>query len=108
MTNSPEIQGSAKPSALAQEARLLDGRARPLTGWCGMGMVGTIVMNGPLSQAVQRIPSYWDAGAGANFAAYLHDGANVDQMVVFFALIESDLRVCDRILRGTSPHQQPV
>jgi hypothetical protein len=86
MSNSPEIQGSAKPPAIAREVRLLDGRARRLTGWCGVGMVAAIVVNGPLSQAMQRIPSYWDVGAGANFAAYIHDGGNVDQMVVFFAL----------------------
>lgn len=64
----------------------LDGRARRVTGWCGIGMVAAILVNGPLSQLVQRIPSYWDAGAADTFSAYLRDGANVDQMVVFFAL----------------------
>jgi hypothetical protein len=49
-------------------------------------MVLAIVINGPLSIALQRTPSYWDAGAGAKFVEYLHDGANVDQMVIFFAL----------------------
>jgi hypothetical protein len=49
-------------------------------------MVVAILVNGPLSVAVQRIPSYWEAGAGEKFAAYLGDGANVDQMVVFFIL----------------------
>jgi hypothetical protein len=68
------------------ERRLLEGRARRLTGWCGIGMVVAIVINGPLSIALQRTPSYWEAGAGAKFAEYLQDGANVDQMVVFFVL----------------------
>ena len=68
------------------ERRLLEGRARRLTGWCGIGMVVAIVINGPLSIALQRTPSYWEAGAGAKFAEYLQDGANVDQMVVFFIL----------------------
>jgi hypothetical protein len=45
-------------------------------------MVAVILVNCPLSQALQRIPSYWDAGEGAKIAAYLQDGANVDQMVV--------------------------
>ena len=49
-------------------------------------MVVAIVINGPLSIALQRTPSYWDAGAGAKFAEYLQNGANLDQMVVFFAL----------------------
>ncbi len=64
----------------------LDGRARCVTGWCGIGMVAAILVNGPLSQAVQRIPSYWDAGAADTFTAYLRDDGNVDQMVVFFVL----------------------
>lgn len=62
------------------------GDAWALTGWCGVGMVGAIVVNGPLSMAVQRTPSYWTAGAGDQIAAYLRQPANVDQMVVFFAL----------------------
>jgi hypothetical protein len=86
MSNSPKMKGGAGFPAIVQERRLLDGRARRLTGWCGIGMVAAIVVNGPLSQALQRVPSYWDPGAGAKFAAYLQDGANVDQMVVFFAL----------------------
>lgn len=86
MANSPEMKGNAKFPAAVQEHRLLHGRARRLTGWCGIGMVAAIVINGPLSVALQRTPSYWDAGAGPKFAGYLQDGANVDQMVVFFAL----------------------
>ena len=61
-------------------------RLRRLTGWCGIGMMAAILVNGPLSVAVQRVPSYWDAGAGEKFSAYLRGGSNVDQMVVFFAL----------------------
>lgn len=71
---------------LVRRTANLSGRAALLTGWCGVGMVAAIVINGPLSQAVQRIPSYWDAGAASTFSAYLKDGANLDQMVVFFAL----------------------
>ncbi len=69
-----------------RRANNLDGRARRVTGWCGIGMVAAILVNGPLSQVLQRIPSYWDAGAADTFSAYLRDGAKVDQMVVFFAL----------------------
>jgi hypothetical protein len=86
MSNSPEMKGEPMIPAIVQERRLLEGRARRFTGWCGIGMVLVILVNGPLSQALQRIPSYWDADAGARIAAYLQDGANVDQMVVFFAL----------------------
>ena len=57
-----------------------------MTGWCGIGMVIAILVNGPLSLALQRIPSYWDEDAGGKIAAYLQEGANIDQMVVFFAL----------------------
>ena len=31
-----------------------------------VGMVAAILVNGPLSQALQRTPSYWDAGAAAS------------------------------------------
>ena len=71
---------------LGHKASNLGGRPLWLTGWCGIGMVVAILVNGPLSQAVQRIPSYWDAGAAETFSAYLRNDANVDQMVVFFAL----------------------
>ena len=43
-------------------------RLRRLTGWCGIGMMAAILVNGPLSVAVQRVPSYWDAGAGEKFS----------------------------------------
>lgn len=72
------------PAPGAQVAK--DARLRRVTGWCGVGMMVAIVVNGPLSVAVQRVPSYWDPGAGENLAAYLRDGSNLDQMVVFFAL----------------------
>lgn len=62
------------------------GGAWGLTGWSGVGMVAAIVLNGPLSMAMQRTPSYWTAGAGDQIAAYLRHSANVDQMVIFFAL----------------------
>jgi hypothetical protein len=86
MSTSPEMNAERMAQAVAYKRPLLEGRARRLTGWCGIGMVVAIVINGPLSIALQRTPSYWDAGAGAKFAEYLQDGANVDQMVIFFAL----------------------
>ena len=86
MSNSPEMKGDPMAQAVAPNRRLLEGRARRLTGWCGIGMVMAILVNGPLSVALQRMPSYWDGGAGEKFAAYLQEGANVDQMVIFFAL----------------------
>lgn len=86
MPNSAELTGVPEVRANVPKSRLLEGRARLLTGLCGIGMVVAILVNGPLSQALQRTPSYWDAGAGEKFAAYLKEGANVDQMVVFFAL----------------------
>jgi uncharacterized membrane protein len=49
-------------------------------------MVAAILVNGPLSELVQRVPSYWNTGAGDAFAVYLRSGGNVDQMVLFFAL----------------------
>ncbi len=60
--------------------------SRRVTGWCGIGMMVAIVVNGPLSEAAQRMPSYWDPGAGDRFVAYFNSGANIDQMVLFFAL----------------------
>lgn len=63
-----------------------DGRRRKITGWCGVGMVGAILINGPLSQLIGRVPSYWSAGAGRRFEAYLSNDRDVDQMVIFFAL----------------------
>ncbi|HEY3545092.1 MAG TPA: hypothetical protein VGK17_03250 [Propionicimonas sp.] len=61
-------------------------RLQRLTGYCGVGMVAAILINGPLSMAVQRVPSYWEPGAGDRLAAYLHDPSSVDQMLVFFVL----------------------
>ena len=86
MLNSPDMKGDPMAPTAAPKRRLLDGRARRLTGWCGIGMVVAILVNGPLSVALQRMPSYWEAGAGGKFTAYLQEGANVDQMVIFFAL----------------------
>lgn len=85
MSNSTEMTGDPEVRPITPR-RDLEGRARHLTGWCGIGMVVAILVNGPLSQALQRTPSYWDAGAGEKITAYLQDGANVDQMVVFFVL----------------------
>ena len=59
---------------------------RRLTGWCGIGLVAAIMVNGPLSQLLQRTPSYWNADASEKLAAFLQDDVNVNQMVVFFAL----------------------
>lgn len=63
-----------------------DGTARRLTGWCGIGMVAAILVNGPLSQALKRVPGYWNAGAGDELSAYLQSDSNIDQMLLFFAL----------------------
>jgi hypothetical protein len=80
------MKGDPMAPTAAPKRGLREGRARRLTGWCGIGMVVAILVNGPLSVAVQRMPSYWEAGAGGKFTAYLQDGANIDQMVIFFAL----------------------
>lgn len=85
MWNSSDVNGGRVPSPTTPKRPQLEGRARRLTGWCGIGMVAAILVNGPLSVAVQRMPSYWDAGAGAKIGAYLEDGSNVDQMLFFFA-----------------------
>lgn len=56
------------------------------TGWCGLGMVAAIVINGPLSMAVGRIPNYWTDDAGERITEFLADPGKVDQSVAFFAL----------------------
>src|SRR5688572_10513869 len=86
MSNPAETKGDPGLLAITHKGRFLDAKARRLTGWCGIGLVVAILVNGPLSQALQRTPSYWDADAAGKTAAYLQDGSNVDQMVVFFAL----------------------
>ena len=75
------------------EAAIADGppvspgtRLRRVTGWCGIGMMAAILINGPLSAAVQRVPSYWSPGASPRLTTYLQDQTNLDQMVLFFAL----------------------
>jgi hypothetical protein len=59
---------------------------RLLTGWCGVGLVASILVNGPLSNAIGRVPTYWSADAPARFTEYLHDGGRVNMAIVFFAL----------------------
>lgn len=86
MRNSRDVNSDQRTPLAAAEQPLLDGKARRLTGWCGIGMVVAILINGPLSVVVQRTPNYWEAGAGAEVGTYLEAQANVDQMVVFFAL----------------------
>ncbi len=86
MTTVPRTQNPLPaPATASRHPQLLTGTPRRLTGWCGLGMVAAILVNGPLSQAMQRVPSYWDPGAGPRLGAYLSDDANIDQMVVFFA-----------------------
>ncbi|MDQ0576981.1 hypothetical protein [Agromyces albus] len=85
MSNPTARKADATDPAIDQR-HSLDGTARRLTGWCGIGMVAAILVNGPLSQVLQRVPSYWNAGAGDELAAYLQDDGNVGQMVVFFTL----------------------
>ncbi len=78
---------SPTQSTIAGKAQLpLGTTMRRVTGWCGIGMMAAIVVNGPLSEAVQRMPSYWAAGAAPRFANYLQDETNLDQMTLFFAL----------------------
>ncbi len=82
-----EFSSAAGPAATLAET---DAAVVPecVQGLAAEGLVvdpTAILVNGPLSQAMQRIPSYWDPGAGQRFAAYLSDGANVDQMMVSFA-----------------------
>lgn len=61
-------------------------RADRWTGWCGLGMVGAIVINGPLSMALGRMPNYWTQDARDSIAEFLADPSNVDQSVAFFAM----------------------
>lgn len=49
-------------------------------------MVAAIVINGPLSMAVGRIPNYWTPDAGERIAEFLTVPGNVAQSVTFFAL----------------------
>ena len=48
-------------------------RLRRVTGWCGIGMMAAILINDPLSAAVQRVPSYWSPGASPRLTTYLQD-----------------------------------
>jgi hypothetical protein len=84
-TPTPTQNDPTERSLFRRRPKFLNVSPQRLTGWCGVGMVAAILVNGPLSQALQRTPSYWDAGAAPRLAAYLSDEANVDQMVVFFA-----------------------
>jgi hypothetical protein len=86
MSNPAARKADSTDPSVDQQRRPLDGTARRLTGWCGIGMVAVILVNGPLSLVLQRVPSYWNAGAGDELATHLQDDGNVDQMVVFFAL----------------------
>lgn len=61
-------------------------RSEQWAGWCGLGMVAAIVINGPLSVAVGRIPNYWTDDARNEITEFLADSGNIDQSVVFFAL----------------------
>lgn len=63
-----------------------DARPERWAGWCGLGMVVAIVINGPLSMAVGRIPNHWTPGADERIAEFLTDPGNVSQSVMFFAL----------------------
>ena len=61
-------------------------RLRRLAGWSGIGMAAVILINGPLSIALGRMPSHWTADAATQISAYLTDEANITQSVIFFAL----------------------
>lgn len=86
MSNPMGRKAGSVDAVIDQRRRPLDGTAMRLTGWCGIGMVAAILVNGPLSQALQRVPNFWIAGAGDELATYLQGSRNVDQMLVFFAL----------------------
>ncbi len=58
---------------------------RRLSGWCGLGMVAAIVVNGPLSMALGRMPNYWTDDAPTRIAEFLADHGNVGRSVAFFA-----------------------
>ena len=61
-------------------------RLRRLAGWSGIGMVAAILINGPVSIAVGRMPNHWTADAATRIADYLGNEANIAQAVTFFAL----------------------
>lgn len=85
MPDSSTIESATIPSTGLVRSPA-DISTRRLTGWCGLGLVAAIMVNGPLSQLLQRTPSYWRADASGKLSAFLQDDANVDQMVLFFAL----------------------
>lgn len=68
-------------ATLADRARI-----RVLAGWSGVGMVVAIVINGPVSIAVGRMPNYWTADAADRLSHYLSDDANITKSIAFFAL----------------------
>ncbi len=59
--------------------------ASRLGGWCGLGMVAAILVNGPLSMALGRMPNYWTDDARARVEEFLADPVNVNRSVAFFA-----------------------
>jgi hypothetical protein len=59
---------------------------RRATGWCGIGMIAAILINGPLSNAAGRVPTYWSADAAHRFTVYLNNPHRVDAAIVFFGL----------------------
>lgn len=61
-------------------------RSERWAGWCGLGTVAAIVINGPLSMAVGRVPNYWTNDARQRITEFFADSGNVDRSVVFFAL----------------------
>jgi hypothetical protein len=61
-------------------------RVRQLAGWSGIGMVVAILINGPVSIAVGRMPNYWTADAADRLSHYLSDDANISKSIAFFAL----------------------
>jgi len=57
-----------------------------LTGFSGLLMVVAIGINGPLSAAVERYPSFWTPSARADLRQFLEDPHSVGRAVVSFAL----------------------
>lgn len=61
-------------------------RVRRLAGWSGIGMTVAILVNGPISIAAGRMPSFWTVDAADRLSGYLSDDGNITKSIAFFAL----------------------
>ena len=71
------------PATTGRRARSPSARR---TGWCGLGMVAAILINGPLSIALGRVPNYWTDDAQRRTETFLANASNINRSVAFFAL----------------------